>query len=326
MRREHHRVEVDFLEVVRGRLRQPGLTVRACAPGVIDAARIGAEIAAAVHGKNLQVRMALEHAVEDEVVQRQRGLERVADDVVEIEAREALALREAVRMQQHERAELLRLLPERRKGRIGQFAARHVGQNLHALELERLDAALELLGGFRTVRHRHGAERDEAVRPSRHIFRDTIVDHARRLHGDIERHRVVALRRRAHHELEVDAHGVEIGEPLVMADHARTPVGVLAHADRLGFGRREMRQRNGREIEMRLHELGCFGDRDMGMQVDGHAFGPRRAAGLPGRSRGRRAVAVPVVCHDGTPLRRCFAQAGVPAHSRRSWFCTAGEA
>ena len=101
---------------------------------MIDAARIGGEIAAAVHRENLQIRVALQHAVEDQVVQRDRGLERIADDVVEIEAGEPLGLGEAVGMDHHQRAELLGLLPERREGRIGQFLAVDVGEDLHALE------------------------------------------------------------------------------------------------------------------------------------------------------------------------------------------------
>ena len=33
--------------------------------------------------------------------------------------------------------------------------------------------------------------------------------------GDVERHGVIALRRRRHDELHVEAHVVEVGEPLV---------------------------------------------------------------------------------------------------------------
>ena len=117
-------------------MRQVAVAVRTRAPGVIDAAGIAAEIAAAMHGEDLELGMALEHAVEDQVMQRDRRLERIADDVVEVEAREALALGEAVRMDHDQRAELLGLLPERRKGRIGQLLAGDVGQDLDALEAE----------------------------------------------------------------------------------------------------------------------------------------------------------------------------------------------
>ena len=217
LRREHHGVEIDLPEIARRRFRQAALRIAARPPGVVDAARIGAEKAAAMDRDDLQVGMAFEHAVEDEVVQRDRGLERIADDVVEIEAAETLCLREPHRMNEHDGAELLGLLPERRERRFGQFLAVDVGENLHALELELLHAALELRDGLVAVRHRHGAERREPIRLARHIFADAVIDDARGLDGDVERHRVIALRRRAHDELPVDAHGVEIGEALIVA-------------------------------------------------------------------------------------------------------------
>ena len=101
---------------------------------MIDAARIGAEITAAMHGENLEVRMPLEDAVEDQVVQRDRGVERIADHVVEVKARETLRLGETVRVDQHQRAEFLGFLPERRESRIGQLLAVDVGEDLDALE------------------------------------------------------------------------------------------------------------------------------------------------------------------------------------------------
>ena len=124
---------------------------------------VAREIAAAVHGEDLQVRVALQHAVEDQVVQRNRRLQRIADDVVEVEARQALGVREAVGVDDDQRAQLLGLLPERREGRVGQLAAVDVGQHLHALEAELGDAALQLLGRLVAVGHRHGAEALEAV-------------------------------------------------------------------------------------------------------------------------------------------------------------------
>ena len=167
-----------LLQVMRRRLRQRAVRIRARAPGVIDAAGIGAEIAAAVHGEDLQVGMALEHAVEDQVVQRDRGLERIADDVVEVEAGEPLGLGEAVGMDHHQRAELLGLLPERREGRIGQFLAGDVGEDFDALELELLHAALKLLGRLVAVRHRHAAERDQPVGVLADVFGDAVVERA----------------------------------------------------------------------------------------------------------------------------------------------------
>jgi hypothetical protein len=63
------------------------------------------------------------------------------------------------------------------------------------------------------------------------------------------------LRRRAHHDLEVDSHGIEIGEALVVARHHRPPLCLLAQVDRFGVRRREAGQRDSGGIEMRLDEL-----------------------------------------------------------------------
>ena len=247
---------------------------------MVDAPGIAAEIAAAVHGEDLQLGVTLEHAVEDQVVQGQRSLERIADDVVEVEARQPLALGEAVGMDDDQRAELLGLLPERRKGRVGQFTAGDIGENFDALELERLHAAFELFGGFVAVLHRHGAGRNEAIRVLGDECGDAVIDHARGRHRVFERDGVIALRRRRHHQLHVDAHLVHDGEALVVAGHAAADVGFLLGVDLLGFGRGEMRERNGRDVEMRLDEDGGFRHGDMGVGVDGDALRPRLASRL----------------------------------------------
>ena len=72
-----------------------------------------------MHGEQLEFRMPLKDTVEDQVMQGKRCLKRIADDVVEIEARQALAFGEAVRVNGDQGAELLGLLPERREGGIG---------------------------------------------------------------------------------------------------------------------------------------------------------------------------------------------------------------
>src|SRR5215470_14468888 len=97
---------------------------------------------------DLEIRMALKHAIEDEIVQRDRGLQRIADDIVKIEAGKAPRLGETVRMDNHDRAEFLSLLPERCEVRIGQFLAGHVGQYLHAFELKRRYTTVEFSRGL----------------------------------------------------------------------------------------------------------------------------------------------------------------------------------
>src|SRR6266511_339593 len=104
-------------------------------------------------------------------MQRDGGFERVADDVIEVEARESFRVGESVGVDHDERAERLGLLPEWRVVRLGELAARNVGQYLSALHAERGHAALELARGLCAIAERHGAERDEEVRLAPHIYR-----------------------------------------------------------------------------------------------------------------------------------------------------------
>jgi hypothetical protein len=67
-------------------MRQISKAIGPSAPSVIYAAGICTEISAAVHGKQLQIGVTLEHTVEDEIVERQGRLEGIADHVVEIVA------------------------------------------------------------------------------------------------------------------------------------------------------------------------------------------------------------------------------------------------
>ncbi len=67
-------------------MRQAGTAVAAGAPGMVDPPGIGTEIATAMHGEDPEVRVAFQHAVENQIVQGDRRLQRIADDVVEVEA------------------------------------------------------------------------------------------------------------------------------------------------------------------------------------------------------------------------------------------------
>src|SRR5262249_4966872 len=64
-RGEDDGVDIDLLQIASWRFWQIGVTVRARAPGVVDASGVGAKIAAAMHGEDLQIGMTLKHAVKD---------------------------------------------------------------------------------------------------------------------------------------------------------------------------------------------------------------------------------------------------------------------
>jgi len=124
-----------------------------------------------------------------------------------------------------------------------------------------------------------------------------VVHHARGFDRDVERHGIEALVRRRHHELHVDAHGVEIGEALVIAGDARAHVRVLLLGERLGLGIGKMRERNRRHVEVRLDEGGGLRDRDVRMDIDGGALRPDLAARSAVLARRGRRVLVPLLHH-----------------------------
>src|SRR5664279_1711667 len=256
----------------------------------------------AVHGQHAKLGMAFEDAVEDQVVQRHRGVERIADHVVEVKARETLRLGETGRVDQHQRVELLGFFPERRESRIGQFLAVDVGKNLDALEAERLHAALEFLCRLVAVLHRHAAERNKPVAVLADIFGDAVVEGAGGLHADIDGQVVIDLRRRWADELHVDAHLVHDAKTLVRRAYTRAYVGRLLCHQSLRLGRRVLNQRIGGLLEMRRHDLGDARHRDMRVHIDGETFRPRLAPRLAVFARRGVRVFVPDR-HRESPFR-----------------------
>ena len=268
MRREDDAVEIDFLQVLGRRLRKARPRVLARAPGMVDAAGIGRQEAAAVDGEDLQVRQALENAVEDQAMQRDGGLQRVADDVGEVVFLEAPPLGEAVGMDHDEAAELLGLPPERLVLRRRQLVAVDVGEDLDALEAEVVDAEGEFLRRRRAVLQRHRAEAREAVRALVHEGGDAFVDDLRRLHRLFGPERVVALEGRRGDELEIDAHRVEDGDAVVHVRHRDGAVLVLLAVDRLRLIVRVPDHRDVGEGQVRLCEARGLRHRDVRVDVD----------------------------------------------------------
>src|SRR5262249_53325141 len=132
---------------------------------VVGARRVRRKIAAAVRAADLEARKAVERALEDEVRKRERGLERVADGVLEaaVALEAALQLRGADRMDEHQHAELLGLLPERVELRIRELLPFDAAADAGAAQAELLHGVLELLRGEIGMLQRHRGERDESV-------------------------------------------------------------------------------------------------------------------------------------------------------------------
>src|ERR1700738_3975359 len=100
---------------------------RASGGKTIGSPRVGGQEAPAVGRADLEAGEAVEGALEDEVRERDGGLERVADHVVEepvaLEAGGGVQLRDALRVDEHRHPELLGLGPERMEPGIGDLQA-----------------------------------------------------------------------------------------------------------------------------------------------------------------------------------------------------------
>ncbi len=86
---------------------------------MIDPPRVAGKVPTAMHGHQLQIGKTRERSRKNQVVKRERCIERIAENIVEIEMGQALAMGESVRMHHDERAELLGLGKEGAEFRIG---------------------------------------------------------------------------------------------------------------------------------------------------------------------------------------------------------------
>ena len=80
--------------------------------------------------------------------------------------------------------------------------------------------------------------------------------------------RIVALTRRRCHDLDIDAHLVEIEQAAIDRGHDLADVLFLLRIDLLGRGIRKICQRDTADIDMRLRQLGSLGHHDVGVNVD----------------------------------------------------------
>ena len=139
---------------------------------------------------------------------------------------------EAVRMHHDEGAELFGLCEERREFRSDSS----LPATLVRISTPFNPIFMTQSSSFAASRllQRHRAEAHEAIRPARAEFRDAVIGDPRGLLGDLERHRVIVLHRRRRDDLDVDGHGVEVGQPVLVVDDLADVV-FLLHIDRLAF-------------------------------------------------------------------------------------------
>src|SRR6476469_8661378 len=114
---------------------------------MIAARGIGAEIAATMRRNDLESGEAIQSALEDQMLQGDRGVERIADRVRQPTiALETLGkLRRALRMDEQHRAELFGLGPDGMKFWVGKILSQHAAADRSPAQALLLDRGLKLL-------------------------------------------------------------------------------------------------------------------------------------------------------------------------------------
>jgi 2-deoxy-D-gluconate 3-dehydrogenase len=266
---EHDSVEINLTQVGRRWQGQIAVRILPGTPRMIDAPGVGRQVAATMHSHELEVRKSCQRSTEDQVVQRQRRLQRIAEHVVEVEVRQPLPLRKAVGVKHDECAKLFGSGEEWPVSRIRQFLAVDIGQDLYTLQLQVRHDIVEFAHGQLRLLQRHASKAEKPVRLARAEFRDTVVGDAMRLSCDLGSEMIVALAGRRCDDLDIDAHPVEIAQAPVDGGHHLVDVFLLTGIDRLGRIVGEVTQRDAASIDMRLRDPGGFRHKDVRMDIDG---------------------------------------------------------
>ncbi len=175
--------------------------------------------------------IALDHAAEHQAGRRDGGVERIADQVVEVIVLHPLDAGDVVRMHHAEGVVLVRHLPHRLELRLVEVLAVDVGADLHALQAELGDGALQLVGGGLRRLHRQGGDAVEAPRIIADVLGDLVVLHDAGRGGQPGVLVVEEGLRRVRQHLHVDVGRLHVLEPLldVEAAERQRPVRHAGH-------------------------------------------------------------------------------------------------
>ena len=309
---EDQAVDVDLLEVGARRARDVVPALGPQVVGVVHPRGVERQVAAAVHGHELDVGVVLQHAAVDDPGQRDRGVERVADHVGEVVLPEPLAAGEAVGVEHHDNVELLGLGPERPEAPVVEVHAHDVGVDLDAAEVVLLHAPLELLDGRAHVLHRHRRQADEPVGVVGDDLGEVLVLHPGQLTAELRVGPVEVARRGDRDRLHVDPHRVHVGKPDVHVRRLRHDLLDVAHLVGVGLLAAEVAERLHLGRHQPLDQGQAVREDDVGVDVD-------RAAGVAGHGHLLVSCVVGVVTGrlSRPPGRRSPTAAGRRRTSRR---------
>jgi hypothetical protein len=230
-------------------------------PAVIDAPDQDRQRATRMRQVDVQVGVAVEHAAEDQVARGDRGVERIAEQIGEIEALHALATDGLQRMQEHRQAELLDPREDRLEGRIVEIAVVDVGAHVDAAHARQLAHPVELVDGTLRVEHRQGRKHDETIRMRFVGFDGRIVPSFRQSMRQVGVG-PVQHRRGQRERVHADALAIHVGEALLDVGEffGQRPGRARRRLDHEGVvGRHDLefeaRSLAGDEIEIGLREI-----------------------------------------------------------------------
>src|SRR5207247_7762310 len=207
---------------------------RACGFGSSEVRR---QISAGMRGADTQRRELVERPVEDEMREKHGRLERVADRIAQPASSAQTGILcgtgSVAGMHEHQRAELLRLRPERIEFRQRQLLAFHAAADGGAPQPELPDPVSELLGREVRKMQRHRREPDVSIGMRRTPRRELLVLDLDNLARELAVRRVPE--RVDAEDLDIDPLRVQRMETLGAEDETAA-VGLVAAA-----GRRELR-------------------------------------------------------------------------------------
>jgi hypothetical protein len=246
------------------RLRSDALPVR-------EATEEDRQCASGVRQAHLELRKPIEYAAEHEVGSRHRGVERIAEEVVQVEGPESLDGEDARRMQEDGEAGRLAVLEQRHEPGIAQIGPVHIrahvdgpdtGQGGGALQLgQRALGVLHGQGGaahepigIRAVRVRHGVV---------HRLRETPAQRSvgEMGHGRGERERVRAHADAVHHAattVGIPVGGVERRRPRGPHHDGGTLAAraIEGQSERRAFLLDQREIRLGKEVRVHIDRIG----------------------------------------------------------------------
>ena len=213
-------VPVERADCLGRRLLQVLLRLGTDVPSVLPAPGLIRREAAAMHHVEADVGKALDHAAEHETGRRNGGVERIADQVVEVIVLHPIDAGDVIRMHHAERVVLVRHLPHRLELRLVEVLAVDVGADLHALQPELGNGALQLIGGGLRRLHRQGSDAVEAPRIIADVLGDLVVLHDAGRGGQPGVLIVEEGLRRVGQHLHVDVGGFHVLQPLLDVEAA----------------------------------------------------------------------------------------------------------